>query len=70
MEEFIWQALYQAGVLGLVLAWFMFRLERLLERQTMTFERLTRHLIRLVERLDPERAVELASDLDRPEEGA
>ena len=54
-----------AGLPGIVLAWFMFRLERILNRFDKTVELMARAIIRLLEREDAELASDLSKALSR-----
>ena len=54
-----------AGIPGALLVWFMFRLERILNRFDKTVELVARAIIRLLERTDPEEASELSKALYR-----
>ena len=54
-----------AGVPGIVLAWFMFRLERILNRFDKTVQLMARAVIRLLEREDAELASSLSKALSR-----
>ena len=54
-----------AGVPGVVLVWFMFRLERILSRFDKTVQLVARAIIRLLERTDPEEASALSKALHR-----
>ena len=54
-----------AGIPGALLLWFMFRLERILNRFDKTVELVARAIIRLLERTDPEEASELSKALYR-----
>ena len=63
-----------AGVPGILLAWFMFRLERILNRFDKTVALAARAVIRLLEREDPGEASRLSKALSRtnghtPEDG-
>ncbi len=58
-----------AGLLGAVLVWFMFRLERILARFDKNVELAARSVIRLLERTDPEGASVLSKALHRSEGG-
>ena len=42
------------GVPGILLVWFMFRLERILRRFDKTVQLVARAIIRLLERTDPD----------------
>ena len=54
-----------AGIPGVLLVWFMFRLERILTRFDKTVQLAARAVIRLLERTDPEEASELSKALHR-----
>ena len=54
-----------AGIPGALLVWFMFRLERILNRFDKTVELVARAIIRLLERNDPEEASKLSKALHR-----
>ena len=54
-----------AGIPGVLLVWFMFRLERILSRFDKTVQLVARAIIRLLERTDPEEASELSKALHR-----
>ena len=54
-----------AGIAGIVLLWFMFRLERILSRFDKTVQLMARATIRLLERHDPETASSLSKALSR-----
>ena len=54
-----------AGIPGVLLVWFMFRLERILSRFDKTVQLIARAVIRLLERADPEGASELSRALYR-----
>ena len=54
-----------AGIPGTLLVWFMFRLERVLNRFDKTVELVARAIIQLLERTDPEEASELSKALHR-----
>ena len=54
-----------AGIPGIILAWFMFRLERILNRFDKTVALMARAIIRLLEREDPELASDLSKALSR-----
>ncbi len=60
--------LLDAGVMGIFLLWFMFRLERILTRFDQTVDLATRAIIRLLERHDSEEASELSKALYRLDE--
>ena len=52
-----------AGIPGLLLVWFMFRMERILKRFDKTVQMVARAIIRLLERTDPEEASALSKAL-------
>ncbi len=52
-----------AGIPGVLLVWFMFRLERILSRFDKTVQLMARAVIRLLERADPDEASELSRAL-------
>lgn len=52
-----------AGVAGVILVWFMLRLERILTRFDKSVQLMTRAIIRLLERHDPEIASSLSKSL-------
>ena len=54
-----------AGIPGVLLLWFMFRLERILSRFDKTVQLMTRAIIRLLERHDAEMASDLSKALSR-----
>ena len=54
-----------AGIPGMLLVWFMFRLERILSRFDKTVQLVARAIIRLLERADPEEASALSKALHR-----
>ena len=54
-----------AGVPGILLLWFMLRLERILNRFEKTVQLMARAVIRLLERHDPEMASSLSKALSR-----
>ena len=54
-----------AGIPGILLLWFMFRLERILSRFDKTVQLMTRAIIRLLEREDPDLASDLSKALSR-----
>lgn len=54
-----------AGVSGILLLWFMLRLERILNRFEKTVQLMARAMIRLLERRDPEMASSLSKALSR-----
>ena len=53
------------GVTGAILLWFMLRLERVLNRFERTVQLMSRAVIRLLERRDPELASGLSKALSR-----
>ena len=54
-----------AGVPGILLLWFMLRLERILGRFDKSVQLMTRAIIRLLERHDPEMASSLSKALSQ-----
>ena len=52
-----------AGIPGVLLLWFMFRLERLLNRFDKTVQLVARAVIRLLEREHPEMASSLSKSI-------
>ena len=54
-----------AGVPGILLAWFMFRLERILNRFDKTIALAARAVIRLLEREEPWAASRLSKAMSR-----
>jgi hypothetical protein len=54
-----------AGIPGMLLVWFMFRLERILRRFDKTVQLVARAIIRQLERTDPEEASALSKALYR-----
>jgi hypothetical protein len=54
-----------AGIPGVLLVWFMFRLERILGRFDKTVQLVARATIRQLERTDPEEASTLSKALYR-----
>ncbi len=58
-----------AGIPGLLLAWFMIRLERILNRFDKSVELMARAIIRLLERSDPEEASDLSKALHKTDGG-
>ena len=56
---------FNAGIPGILLVWFMFRLERILSRFDKTVQLVARAVIRLLERSDPEEASVLSKGLYR-----
>ncbi len=54
-----------AGIAGIVLVWFMLRLERILSRLEESLQLMTRAIIRLAARRDSEIAAELSSAITR-----
>lgn len=56
---------FNAGIPGVLLVWFMFRLERLLNRFDKTVQLAARAVIRLLEREDPDGATALSKALHR-----
>ena len=58
-----------AGIPGILLLWFMLRLERILNRFDKTVQLMARAIIRLLEREDPEAATDLSKTLSRANGG-
>ena len=54
-----------AGVSGVMLLWFMFRLERILVRFEKSVQLMARAVIRLLERHDPQAASNLSKALSK-----
>ena len=54
-----------AGIPGVLLVWFMFRLERILTRFDKTVQLAARAIIRLLDRTDPDAAVALSKAFHR-----
>ena len=54
-----------AGIPGLMLLWFMLRLERILNRVDKSIQLMARAIIRLLEGQDPEMASSLSKALSR-----
>ena len=54
-----------AGIPGVLLLWFMLRLERILNRFDKSVQLMTRAIIRLLERHDPDMASSLSKALSR-----
>ena len=52
-----------AGVAGMILVWFMLRLERILTRFDKSVQPMTRAIIRLLEHHDPDMASNLSKAL-------
>ena len=52
-----------AGVAGMILVWFMFRLERILTQFDKSVQLMTRVIIRLLERHNPDMASSLSQSL-------
>lgn len=52
-----------AGISGMLLIWFMFRLERILNRFDKTVQLVARAIIRLLEREEPEAASRISKAL-------
>ena len=52
-----------AGIPGILLVWFMFRLERMLLRFDRTVQLVARAMIRLLERTDPDEASAMSKAL-------
>ena len=57
------------GIAGLLLLWFMLRLERILNRFDKTVQLMARAIIRLLEREDSEAATDLSKTLSRANGG-
>ena len=57
--------LINAGISGAVLLWFMFRLERILNRFERSLQLMARAVIRLLERRDREEASNLSNGSNR-----
>ncbi len=53
------------GLAGVLLMWFMFRLERLLVRLDKTLQLMARATLRMLDRRDPNTATELSKELYR-----
>lgn len=53
------------GIAGVILLWFMFRIERILTRFDKTVQLMARATLRLLERRDSEMATQLSKDLYR-----
>lgn len=53
------------GLAGVLLMWFMFRLERMLVRLEKTLQLMARATLRMLDRRDPEVATELSKELYR-----
>ena len=53
------------GLAGVLLMWFMFRLERMLVRFEKTLNLMARATLRMLDRRDPEVATELSKELYR-----
>lgn len=53
------------GLAGVLLMWFMFRLERLLVRLDKTLHLMARATLRMLDRRDPNTATELSKELYR-----
>jgi hypothetical protein len=54
---------FNAGISGILLVWFMFRLERILTRFDKTVQLVARAIIRLLEREDPGAASRISKAL-------
>ena len=65
MNDFDLQSFINIGVAGVMLAWFMFRLERILIRSDKTVNLMARALIRLLERHDAKAANDLSNELQQ-----
>ena len=57
------------GISGAMLLWFMFRLERILNRFERSVQLMARAVIRLLERRDPEEASSLSKALSKTSGG-
>ena len=55
----------KAGIPGVLLVWFMFRMERILNRFDKSVQLVARAIIRLLERTDPDEASALSKALHR-----
>lgn len=64
MEQIV-GLLFNYGAMGVVLAWFMLRLEKHLRRQTRATNLVARTLLRLLEHQDPVGASKLSKELYR-----
>lgn len=53
------------GLAGILLLWFMFRLERMLMRLDKTLQLMARATLRMLDRRDPETATDLSKELYR-----
>ena len=53
------------GLAGVLLMWFMFRLERMLVRFEKTLQLMARATLRMLDRRDPRTATELSKELYR-----
>ncbi len=53
------------GLAGVLLMWFMFRLERMLVRLDKTLQLMARATLRMLDRRDPSTATELSKELYR-----
>ena len=53
------------GLAGVLLMWFMFRLERMLVRLDKTLQLMARATLRMLDRRDPKTATELSKELYR-----
>lgn len=53
------------GLAGVLLIWFMFRLERMLVRLDKTLHLMARATLRMLDRRDPETATDLSKELYR-----
>lgn len=56
---------FNAGVLGVILFWFMFRLEKALKGLQRSNELMARTMLRFLEHLAPDKATELSKELNR-----
>jgi hypothetical protein len=52
IEEQIFEAFLNYGVLGVVLGWFMFRQEKILKEHTLSVNQLKEVISKLCERID------------------
>lgn len=63
MTGFDFEPIINLGVAGIILLWFMFRLERILNRLNKNINLMARATIRLLERHDPDMASDLSKEL-------
>ncbi len=61
--EFDLTPFVNAGIPGIMLVWFMFRLERMLRAQTKALNQLSLAIFRLLERTDPAEARRLSKEM-------